>query len=186
MGLQQHQNCHDRAPQGVGLRLLSTVSFLFVSPPRTFRNILLWPTYHCHDSYSRPFQYDVEWRSVFHELPGCSIWLHTLWTIYYKLYGIKYKYRVVAILYLQSCIRLLLDNPRIPLILYPVWALRSLLKPLPTVSLNPCFTATQSYSRRVVQSHQALDKNTWRRSMDGCIQNPFWSIPTNCHVFWPH
>ena len=24
-----------------------------------------------------------------------------LWTIYYKLYGIKYKYRVVAILYLS-------------------------------------------------------------------------------------
>ena len=48
---------------------------------------------------SRMTKYDVEWHSTFHEFPGLSTWLNVLWTIYYKLYGIKYKYRVVAILY---------------------------------------------------------------------------------------
>ena len=93
--------CHNHASWGIGLCLLFTISFLFVPPPRTFRNVLSWPTYHRHDSYSRPFQYDIEWCSAFHVFPGLSIWLHTLWTIYYKLYGIKYKYRVVAMLYLS-------------------------------------------------------------------------------------
>ena len=120
-------------PHSVRCRTLFsfTVSLFSVPPPRTFRNVLFWSTYHRHDSYSRPFQYDVEWRSTFHELPGLSIWLHTLWTIYYKLYGIKYKYRVVAILYLQSCIRLFLDNHSLPLISCPVWALRSPLNHIP-------------------------------------------------------
>ena len=44
-------------------------------------------------------KYDVGWRSTFHEFPGLSTWLIVLRTIYYRLYGIKYKYRVVAILY---------------------------------------------------------------------------------------
>ena len=135
--------CYDHASYGIGLRFLFTVSFLSVQPSRTFRNVLSWPTYHRHDSYSRSPQYDVEWRSVFHELPGLSIWLHTLWPIYYKLYGIKYKYRVVAILYLQSCIRLSLDNPSIPLISCPVWALRSPLNSLPLNHWPPCSCSTK-------------------------------------------
>ena len=49
----------------------------------------------------------------FWDFPYDSIRLE-LFTI--KLYGIKYKYRVVAILYLQSCICLLLDNLKLPLI----------------------------------------------------------------------
>ena len=104
--------CYDHTQEGVGLLLLSSVSLFSVPLPRTFRNVLWWSTYFHYDSYSRPFQYDVEWRSTFHELPGLSIWLHTLWTIYYKLYGIKYKYHVVAILYLSLVFIYLLTIPR--------------------------------------------------------------------------
>ena len=74
-------------------------------------------------------QTTLVWHSTFHGFPGPSPWLAILWTIYYRLYGIKYKYRVVAVLYLQSCVRLFLDNIIFPLNSCLVWALRSLLNP---------------------------------------------------------
>ena len=53
------------------------------------RSLLLW----------RILQTVLVWRSIFLELLGPSLWLHSCTSIYYRLYGIKYKYRVVAILY---------------------------------------------------------------------------------------
>ena len=91
--------CHDHAQKGVRLYFIFTISIFLVPLPRTFWNGLQWPTYFRHDAYSRPYQYDVGWRSIFCGLPGLSVWRESLWTIYYKLYSIKYKYRVVAILY---------------------------------------------------------------------------------------
>ena len=157
-GMENRQPCHDHAQKGVGLFLFLTISSFLVPLPRTFWNIPWWSTHFRHDAYSRPYQYDVEWRSTFHGFLGPSVWLDALWTIYYKLYGIKYKYRVVAILYRQSCICLSLDNPRPLLIFYPVWALRSPLNHCPLYHWTIVFTASQSYSRWVVQSRQALDK----------------------------
>ena len=58
-------------------------------PSRTFYN----------STYSGSDQYDIEWRSTFYGLLASSIWLHMFRTIYYRLYGIKYKYHVVAVLY---------------------------------------------------------------------------------------
>ena len=134
--------CHDHDLKGVGLLLFSSISLFSVQLPRTFQNLPWWSTYFRYDSYSRPFQYDIEWRSTFRELPGLSIWPHTLWTIYYKLYGIKYKYRVVAILYLSLVFVYSLTIPSLLLISCPVWALRSLLKTLTIVSLNLCLHST--------------------------------------------
>ena len=93
--------------------------------------------------HSSMTEYDVEWRSAFHEFLGLSIWLHSCTSIYYKLYGIKYKYRVVAVLYLQSCIHLFLDNHSLPLISCPVWALRSPLNHCPLHHWTLVFTASQ-------------------------------------------
>ena len=148
--------CYDHAQKGVGLLLLSSVSLFPVPLPRTFRNVLWWSMYFRYDSYSRPFQYDVEWRSTFHELPVLSIWLHMMWTIYYKLYGIKYKYRVVAILYLSLVFVSFLT------IQFPSHLLSSLSsvlssEPLTIESLTLCSTVSQTYSHRVTKSRQALD-----------------------------
>ena len=106
------ETCYDHTQEGVGLLFFSPVSLCSVPLPRTFWNVPWWSTYLRYGSYSRPLQYDVEWRSTFHELLGLSIWLHTLWTIYYKLYSIKYKYHVVAILYLSLVFIYSLTIPR--------------------------------------------------------------------------
>ena len=127
----------------------------FFSPCITIQNLPEHSTYFCYDAYSRSFQYDVEWRSTFHELPGLSIWLICCGSIYYRLYGIKYKYCVVAILYSQSCIHLHLDNPFFLSSLVQ-FELCALLWPS-----DPCttdlITAPQSCSHWAAKSCQALD-----------------------------
>src|ERR1700744_6178750 len=79
-----------------------------------------------------------------------------MWTIYYKLYGIKYKYRVVAILYLSLVFVSFLT------IQFPSHLLSSLSsalssEPLTIESLTLCSTVSQTYSHRVTKSRQALD-----------------------------
>ena len=148
--------CHDHTQEGVGLLLFSSFSLFIVPLPRTFQNVLWWPTYFRHDTYSRPFQYDVEWRSACHGFLGLSIWLHMLWTIYYKLYGIKYKYRVVAILYL-SLVFVYLLTILVPLSSSVRFELCALLWTSDHCITESLFSQHQSHSRRVAKSHQALD-----------------------------
>ena len=79
-----------------------------------------------------------------------------MWTIYYKLYSIQYKYPVVAILYPSLVFVFILT---IPIPSHPLSSLSFALssEPLTIESLNPCSTASQSYSRQVAKSRQALD-----------------------------
>ena len=102
--------------------------------------------------------HDVEWRSTFYYLPTNSIWLHTFGYIYYRLFSIKYKYHVVAILYLQSCVRLLLDQIQFLLIFCLVWALRSHLTPWSLYHWNLASTESWLCSRQALRSRPALDK----------------------------
>ena len=85
---------------------------------------------------------DVEWCSIFHYLLLTSIWLHKFGLIYYRLFSIKYKYHVVAVLYSQSCICLHLDKSQIPLFLCPAWALCSHLNHWSLYHWNLAFTET--------------------------------------------
>ena len=123
-----------------------------------FQNVLQQVILLLSDVQSRSAEYDVGWWSTFHYVPLPSIWLHRFGTIYYRLYGIKYKYHVVAVLYPQSCIHLHLDNSQFPSQLLS--SLSSVLSSEPW-SLNHwtfAFTDPQSYSRWVAKSRQALDR----------------------------
>ena len=113
--------------------------YRFFSPCTTFRNVLRWSTHLRYDSYSGPFQ---AWRSTFHELPGLSVWLYTLWTIYYRLYGIKYKYRVVAVLYPSLVFVYFSTITKSPSHLLSSLSFALSSKPQTIVPLIPCFHST--------------------------------------------
>ena len=66
---------------------------------------------------------------------------HWLWTIYYRLYSIKYKYRVVAILCPSLVFVYFLTIPDSSHLLSSLSSVLSS-EPLNLVPLNPCFHST--------------------------------------------
>ena len=85
-------------------------SFLLLSPSSTFWNILLQPTLLWYDEHSSWDQYDIEWCSRFWRVLLPSTMTSLFGTIYYRLYGFKYKYPVVAILYSSLVFVYILSN----------------------------------------------------------------------------
>ena len=135
----------------------SLISFLSFSPFTISQNIPEHSTIVHVPLTSRILQTTLEWCRTFHWFPVHSIWLHRFGTIYYRLYGIKYKYHVVAVLYPQSCIHLSLDNPDSSHLLSSLSSALSS-KPLNPVSLNPWFHRNPwSDSHWALRSCQALD-----------------------------